>query len=77
MESASLEVRPSHKTKLVSLVRLKQCKCKWPVMRDVRVVGCFLFCGRQTDGHSYCAKHQALNVSARKYRAGMWGVRPG
>ena len=51
---------PLKKRRLVPLVRLREGQCKWPARYDVRVIGGYLFCGRSTDGHSYCTKHQAL-----------------
>ena len=47
-------------TRLVPLLRLGHCKCKWPAKYDARVVGSHLFCGRETDGHIYCDRHKAL-----------------
>jgi len=49
----------------VPLLRLKQCECKWPGHFDETVVGHYLFCGRKTDGHSYCVRHQQLTRSSR------------
>lgn len=54
------EVRPPHRTRgLVPLVRLREGQCKWPCRFDAGVVGYYLFCGRSTDGQTYCAQHRA------------------
>ena len=44
----------------------KQDECRWPVSHTTKALGGYLFCGRQIQGHSYCAKHQLLNPSTRK-----------
>jgi hypothetical protein len=36
-----------------------QCRCRWPAKHNARVVGNYLFCGRETDGRLYCDRHQA------------------
>src|SRR5262245_29075667 len=47
-------------TRLVPLLRLGRCKCKWPAKYDARVLGNYLFCGRDTNGQNYCDMHKAL-----------------
>jgi hypothetical protein len=62
MENSSHEVRPTRRlTGPVSLLMLGHCECKWPLKYDESVIGGYLFCGRATDGHSYCITHQALS----------------
>ena len=59
---------PRKTRRLVPLVRLRQCECKWPSRFDGTVVGHYLFCGRETDGHVYCVKHQARTRSSKPLR---------
>ena len=66
MEKVSSKPRTFRDTELPPLVWLRQDECKWPVSQDAKALGGFLFCGRQTNGHSYCTKHQMLNRSKRK-----------
>ena len=69
MENAAHEMRPPRRREgLVPLVGLRECQCKWPAKYDARVIGGFLFCGRSTDGQSYCAKHQALTCVRQRGR---------
>jgi hypothetical protein len=69
MEDANREVKPPRKmTGLVPLLRLGQCECKWPTRYDADVIGGFLFCGRRTDGQSYCAEHRALTCVQQRGR---------
>ena len=67
--AATGDARPNPRTfrdtGLLPLVRLRANECKWPVSHHAKAIGGFLFCGRQTGGNSYCAKHQ--NLSARKH----------
>jgi hypothetical protein len=62
------EVWPTRRTiGPVPLLRLRQCECKWPTKHDARVIGGYLFCGRPTDGHSYCAEHRPLIFAKQRY----------
>ena len=54
--------------RLVPLLRLKQCECKWPSRFDETVVGHYPFCGRKTDGNVYCVKHHERTHSSRLLR---------
>ena len=54
-------------TELPTLALLKSDQCKWPVGYNAKALGNYLFCGQQTDGRSYCVKHQRLNLSKRKH----------
>jgi hypothetical protein len=54
-------------TELVPLLMLGQCKCKWRARYDARVIGNYLFCGRETDSKTYCDRHQALTCAVRRY----------
>ncbi len=68
MKNSGHEVRPTRgRTGLVPLLRLRQCECKWPAKYDAGVVGGYLFCGRVTDGHSYCAKHRLLTFAKQRH----------
>ena len=68
MKTVNVGSRPRtfRDTGLLTLVGLKQGECKWPVSQDAKVIGGYLFCGRQTNGQSYCTKHQMVNRSGRK-----------
>ena len=66
MRIVSSHTRTFSNTGLLTLVRLKQDECRWPVSHNTKALGGYLFCGRQTHGHSYCTKHQLLNRSTRK-----------
>ena len=61
MGDANFSLRTFRDTGLLPLVRLRQNECKWPVGHHVKVIGGYLFCGCQTGGQSYCARHQVLN----------------
>ena len=66
MRNVSSYTRTFRDTGLLPLMRLKQDECRWPVSHNTKALGGYLFCGRQTHGHSYCTKHQLLNRSTRK-----------
>ena len=66
MGNVSSKPRTFRDTGLLPLVRLKQDECKWPVSHDAKALGGYLFCGRETNGQSYCTKHQMLSRSTRK-----------
>ena len=59
---------PRRTRRLVPLLRLKRCECKFPSRFDGTVVGHYLFCGRKTDGHIYCVKHQERTRSSQQLR---------
>ena len=66
MGETSSKPRTFRDTGLLLLVGLKQDECKWPVTHHEKAIGGHLFCGRQTNGHAYCDKHQALNRSSQR-----------
>ena len=66
MGKVSSKPRTFRDTGLLPLMLLRLDECRWPVGHDAQVLGEYLFCGRQTNGQSYCAKHRLMNHSRRK-----------
>lgn len=54
------EHQPLGRMLLVPMGNLGANQCRWPVEEDRNVTGGHLFCGRRTDGDSYCAEHRKL-----------------
>lgn len=49
----------------LTLMQLRPNQCKWPVVEDRGVVGCYLFCGEPTrPDERYCLEHKKRAHSA-------------